>query len=38
MKQNADKARTLALSFKRQGMMNTYAALMRVADKMEDHK
>jgi hypothetical protein len=35
---NPAHARTLALSFKRQGMIETYAALMRVADNMEEGK
>jgi hypothetical protein len=33
---NPDRTRALALSFYRQGMTNTYAALMRVVEKMED--
>lgn len=32
---NAARTRALALSFKRQGFYNTYAALMRVVEKME---
>jgi hypothetical protein len=36
MKHNVDKTRALALSFYRQGMTNTYAALMRAVDKMEE--
>ncbi|MCP4493807.1 MAG: hypothetical protein GY820_41875 [Gammaproteobacteria bacterium] len=38
MKQNAQQARTLAMSFYRQGMTATYAALMKAADKMEEVK
>ena len=33
---NPTKARTLALSFYRQGMTATYAALMKAADKMDE--
>lgn len=35
---NPDRARKLALSFKRQGMETTYAALMKAADQMDEVK
>lgn len=38
MQTNPARTRALAAQFKRQGMMNTYAALMRVAEKMEEVK